>query len=67
MLWTYNDSGYLVSVDMPEKNTCRLCGTKYRRRVRDSKPWQSETPDACPKCGHVFQTISGIAFENAAC
>lgn len=67
MLWTYNDGGYLVAVDMPEKGRCAMCGTEYRRHISDRRPWQADGPDACPRCGHVAGAVKGIAFENAAC
>lgn len=44
-----------------------MCGTQYRRRIQDRKPWQTDGPDACPKCGHVLNIIRGLAFENEAC
>lgn len=66
MLWTYNDSGYLVSVDMPERGRCPMCGTEYSRSIEDRKPWQTDGPDACPRCGHVLHIVEGAAFRNAA-
>lgn len=64
MLWTYNDDGYLISVDMPEKARCRSCGAEYIRKIRDARPWQSDGPDECPACGHVHGSVSGVRFEN---
>ena len=67
MIWAYDDNGYLISADVPEDACCRMCGTKYKRKIHDRKPWQSDGPDACPKCGHVSGVIAGLAFENTVC
>ncbi len=62
-LWCTDDSGYLVHVDLPAENTCRMCGTKYLRSISDRRPWQQPVPDTCPKCGHEGILIQGIAFQ----
>lgn len=64
MIWTYNDDGYLVSVDAPEQADCRMCGTPYRRGITDARPWQQGSPDACPRCGHITLRVPGIRFTN---
>lgn len=67
MLWAYNDSGYLIAADVPERGRCPMCGASYHRQIHDRKPWQEDVPDRCPSCGHVLNVIYGVAFENAAC
>lgn len=71
MLWMYDDSGYLISVDIPEDGRCSKCGTRYKRAVQDRKPWEKDGQDACPKCGHVCGhpkgAAKGLSFLNTAC
>ncbi len=71
MLWLYDDSGYLISVDIPAEGRCSKCGTRYTRTVQNRKPWEPDVPDACPACGHVCGhpagAAKGLAFKNAAC
>ena len=64
MLWTYNDNGYLVAADLPERGRCVMCGAGYKRKIQDRRPWQKDMPDTCPRCGHVQGAITGIAFDN---
>lgn len=64
MLWTYNDSGYLVAADVPSEGRCPMCGTAYVRAIEDRRPWQSDGPDICPRCGHTGVSVPGIAFAN---
>lgn len=64
MLWTQDDNGYLVSVNLPAEGRCRMCGAEYRRNIEDAKPWQSDEPDACPACGFEHRSIAGIRFRN---
>lgn len=64
MLWTQDDNGYLVSVNMPVEHKCRMCGAQYKRSIEDAKPWQSDGPDACPACGFEHRTVAGIRFRN---
>lgn len=64
MLWTQDDNGYLVSVNMPVEHRCRMCGAQYKRNIENSKPWQSDGPDPCPACGFEHRTVTGIRFRN---
>lgn len=64
MIWGCDDSGYLISVDMPSIGTCKACGAEYLRGIEDAKPWQKDGPDICPVCGHRHKTIQGIRFVN---
>lgn len=64
MIWGQDDSGYLISVDMPETGRCRACGAEYTRTIEDAKPWQQSVPDRCPVCGHVHKAVNGIRFVN---
>lgn len=64
MLWTQDDNGYLVSVNMPAEGRCRMCGTQYKRNIEDVKPWQSDGPDVCPACGFEQGAVAGIRFRN---
>lgn len=67
MLWAYDDNGYLISVDLPEQNRCRVCGTEYIRKIENRKPWQMDMPDVCPVCNHVVSRVRDVAFRNIAC
>lgn len=64
MLWTHDDSGYLVAVDISETGRCPMCGTAYIRAIENRKSWQSDGPDTCPCCGHPGMSVPGIAFVN---
>ncbi len=63
-MWTTNDDGYLIFVDLPRRARCRCCGTAYEREIEDSKPWQKDVPDQCPVCGYENTKVAGIAFHN---
>lgn len=64
MIWTYNDEGYLVSVDVPASAKCRNCGAEYVRQVSDARPWQESKGDVCPSCGRDHGTVTGVSFTN---
>ena len=63
-MWTTNDDGYLIFVNVSKIGRCRCCGQVYERHIEDRKSWQPDVPDRCPACGYENQRVAGIAFVN---
>ena len=64
LMWLYNESGYLVFVNLADQPICKMCNTSYKRSVEFCRYTNREFNDACPNCGHVYGSSNSMIFTN---
>lgn len=63
-MWIYNESGYLMYVDLRQVETCRFCGCKFHRNIEFQSCDGEISNDECPNCGFVHNTSTVFRFQN---